>query len=169
MFQSTLPRGERRQYNSPFKHIRQFQSTLPRGERPKASIAAAAKTKVSIHAPAWGATTQIDPPIGGLKSFNPRSRVGSDQQSSFRQYSIHEFQSTLPRGERRWWRAIRRYNDWFQSTLPRGERLFTANIALTFNLFQSTLPRGERRMSIAERVLMLGFQSTLPRGERQSV
>ena len=84
-----------------------------------------------------------DPSVG----FNPRSRAGSDLPSlrsaaNRSMVSIHapargataqqrslsasadEFQSTLPRGERRDepvdWLAVRVV---FQSTLPRGERL----------------------------------------------
>ena len=70
----------------------------------------AAVGRLSIHAPAWGATYTSAPSV---------ARVG--------------FQSTLPRGER----PIRACNvsltlGWlFQSTLPRGERLCACNVSLT--------------------------------------
>ena len=99
MFQSTLPRGERQLMLCLIFLYLKFQSTLPRGERrnngnfrtiyqcfnPRSRVGSdvsASKVcytaSVSIHAPAWGATT-----IGGMRrsfifSFNPRSRVGSD-------------------------------------------------------------------------------------------
>ena len=56
---------------------------------------------ISIHAPARGAT--ID--IGGIQMFyvyfNPRSREGSDVPSPGTHWLWNVFQSTLPRGERR--------------------------------------------------------------------
>ena len=79
--------------------ICRFQSTLPRRERPKFSIPCAASDAVSIHAPAKGATIkhlirnkikmfQSTLPrrerlhnmsaITAARSFNPRSREGSD-------------------------------------------------------------------------------------------
>ena len=122
-FQSTLPHGER-----PFIlfldcTLRQFQSTLPHGERLQIFASASDLALVSIHAPAWGATStatgepedivvSIHAPAWGatssfgfigtpfkfqstlphgerqqltrlraqLKSFNPRSRMGSDSR-----------------------------------------------------------------------------------------
>ena len=121
-FQSTLPRGERHKHNGPnmsyvsfnprsrvgsdFITLSRstcsscwFQSTLPRGERP-GRPSAIPMTNVSIHAPAWGAT-QIRTNLAiGQKSFNPRSRVGSDVQDSEYKGRTSMFQSTLPRGER---------------------------------------------------------------------
>ena len=76
-----------------------FQSTLPRGERRTVTIADRDGNKISIHAPARGATCQ--PPILCVQ---------------------YKFQSTLPRGER----LSRHFSTLsiltFQSTLPRGER-----------------------------------------------
>ena len=100
-----------------------------------------------------------------------------------------EFQSTLPRGERRRMKISAGYKPGFQSTLPRGERPYRVlQSAGAGEGFQSTLPRGERRkqiaqaaqkylisihaptrgatyiMSVFHKVNL--FQSTLPRGER---
>ena len=55
-FQSTLPRGERRQCLSRDIFIQRFQSTLPRGERRLRVISAFPCNTISIHAPARGAT-----------------------------------------------------------------------------------------------------------------
>ena len=77
MFQSTLPRGERRLEILIAEKNRKFQSTLPRGERRRMFGQSYHRHPVSIHAPAWGATTK-----SGL-------RISGDV-----------FQSTLPRGER---------------------------------------------------------------------
>ncbi len=56
VFQSTLPRRERRNLNNSFLVIRQFQSTLPRRERLLCHFIPFAESRVSIHAPAKGAT-----------------------------------------------------------------------------------------------------------------
>ena len=78
--------------------------------------------QISIHAPAWGATRHVQT-VGAEKiDFNPRSRMGSDEQGGdvgmSDIISIHapawgatiadgfkelvpKFQSTLPHGERR--------------------------------------------------------------------
>ena len=165
MFQSTLPRGERlaatasrRAENSFNPRSRvgsddeepdddtpadKFQSTLPRGERLDDGLFCHF-LRVSIHAPAWGATftsvarrscqlVSIHAPAWGAtrkrlltqegNCFNPRSRVGSDGVAVMPTRCASGFQSTLPRGERQegfqWpmWQLL------FQSTLPRGERL----------------------------------------------
>src|SRR5687767_8927958 len=100
-FQSTLPRGERLTRAAILAVGVTFQSTLPRGERREPARRASAVFKVSIHAPARGATParksshpamkfQSTLPRGerqkgerniqSLKSFNPRSRAGSDQK-----------------------------------------------------------------------------------------
>ena len=57
----------------------------------------------------------------------------------------------------------------FQSTLPRGERRYLPLEDSSYRKFQSTLPRGERRLWQQEQTLPLPFQSTLPRGERPCV
>ena len=100
-----------------------FQSTRPRGARhvviePHKRIA-----KVSIHAPAGGATIHIirnlpvyefqstrprgarrrgkAPEQGGFPCFNPRARGGRDVAIHGAEMSIMTFQSTRPRGARR--------------------------------------------------------------------
>ena len=104
MFQSTHPRGVRPEVDRVDSLACQFQSTHPRGVRllhgdsllfvQKVSIHAPAwgatqldgqallPLAVSIHAPAWGATShhfrRVDPCAG----FNPRTRVGCDATRS---------------------------------------------------------------------------------------
>ena len=78
IFQSTLPRGERRLFLVFDLFQRKFQSTLPRGERLMLSVFRSKALGISIHAPTRGAT------CSGHKIF----------------YTGSKFQSTLPRGER---------------------------------------------------------------------
>ena len=127
-FQSTLPRGERHIENCILLVVIIFQSTLPRGERlyytlakikynnfnPRShegsdldNLIEAGIYKISIHAPARGATRPI---ISGRSSST--------------------FQSTLPRGERRYTNQLCCCETQFQSTLPRGERLLQGQMRM---------------------------------------
>ena len=56
---------------------------------------------ISIHAPARGATNTTQAPVCIIWDFNPRSREGSDDPLRNQQNLHNQFQSTLPRGERR--------------------------------------------------------------------
>ncbi len=71
LFQSTLPHGERRKKATMAIITPMFQSTLPHGERHDQVDAAGGAFRVSIHAPAWGATYRpgIYPP-GRLVSIH---------------------------------------------------------------------------------------------------
>ena len=103
-----------------------FQSTLPRRERPdckgiqtpfiptisihapaKGATSATARREdqpgISIHAPAKGATLPGRHARHRAHDFNPRSREGSDREIRRKQIARCEFQSTLPRRERRIW------------------------------------------------------------------
>ncbi|SMP72808.1 hypothetical protein SAMN06296020_1351 [Anoxynatronum buryatiense] len=77
-----------------------FQSTLPHGERRASATAHWQKSKVSIHAPARGATGKFTTSKPSCRSFNPRSRTGSDSPKAERGLLRTLFQSTLPHGER---------------------------------------------------------------------
>ena len=100
--------------------------------------------KVSIHAPAWGAT------FWGCKK--PRC--------------IPWFQSTHPRGVRL--RVlVRAYSiQPFQSTHPRGVRRIPCEVYPADWKFQSTHPRGVRPSTTGDDLELFGFQSTHPRGVR---
>ena len=57
----------------------QFQSTHPHGVRHNATATLRAVRKISIHAPAWGATRPSWTPRQRSQNFNPRTRMGCDQ------------------------------------------------------------------------------------------
>ena len=99
-----------------------FQSTPPRGGRQNGLLKERRKQKVSIHAPARGATgghwvlledvqVSIHAPARGATRRLPRK----DSRSI-------EFQSTPPRGGRRLNASTICPASWFQSTPPRGGR-----------------------------------------------
>ena len=57
-------------------------------------------SKISIHAPAKGATSWHGQYQAASHDFNPRSREGSDYQGDIDNAKLTKFQSTLPRRER---------------------------------------------------------------------
>jgi len=77
-FQSTRPRGARHLqiYYKLGNH--EFQSTRPRGARLTKSTISGLGSIVSIHAPAWGATSIMSMASLSWYGFNPRARVGRD-------------------------------------------------------------------------------------------
>ena len=120
MFQSTHPRGVRHFPDSIVHHAIMFQSTHPRGVRhillqvrkngscfnPRTregcdlNCKAISETeRVSIHAPARGATCSVHINSSGLPRFNPRTREGCDPILLI-YILLKVFQSTHPRGVR---------------------------------------------------------------------
>src|SRR3989304_3339055 len=126
--------------------------------------------KVSIHAPARGATAyRRTPSAYGKVSIHAPAR-GATEGRRFKSCPRYQFQSTLPRGERR--RARRRITrpSRFNPRSRAGSDAEFVEASHAVLLFQSTLPRGERhgwwdRVQLKKEV----FQSTLPRGERQNL
>ena len=121
-FQSTLPRRERRCIYPLVIYCSLFQSTLPRRERRQRKEESRWVWRISIHAPAKGAT-----PCGIGWYYKPV-----------------RFQSTLPRRERLCRLGPRILCSRFQSTLPRRERRDRTGLITSIAKFQSTLPRRER-------------------------
>ena len=78
--------------------------------------------RVSIHAPARGATRCRHGGPGSRSCFNPRPRAGGDRGQSMFCPSPPMFQSTPPRGGRRPSASGRARPSRFQSTPPRGGR-----------------------------------------------
>ena len=165
-----------------------FQSTLPRGERQGAGNTGEYYIKISIHAPARGATESrviLQQGYTVFQSTLPRGerRVADSNKVEVKQISIHapargatknylvtvnRFYISIHAPARGATFVEKRaaYVEIFQSTLPRGERLQCLHQNHLPFLFQSTLPRGERLDFDANDAYLLEFQSTLPRGER---
>ena len=167
-FQSTRPRGARRaieqcsgKWNIRFN---------PRARVGRDSITTLfiVQSKVSIHAPAWGATLQRHCPVLWYERFNPRARVGRDvevgESTAARiLVSIHApaWGATLMRLRRLSMHCS------FQSTRPRGARPGSTVHTRTPSEFQSTRPRGARpAYDSASAASVIRFQSTRPRGAR---
>ena len=124
MFQSTPPRGGRHipsQSNPPSAG---FQSTPPRGGRLRSKPVNAHGRRVSIHAPARGATPTT-------WAWPLRTAV---------------FQSTPPRGGRQALEALTKAKDQFQSTPPRGGRPHHVGVAVAYSCVSIHAPaRGATR------------------------
>ena len=80
MFQSTHPRGVRPLPGLGPRWFVRFQSTHPRGVRLWRVMEDIMAIRVSIHAPAWGATTTGILFARSARCFNPRTRVGCDSR-----------------------------------------------------------------------------------------
>jgi len=173
MFQSTRPRGARRNPGSqpetplggfnprarvgrdfcpPSSATRRsmFQSTRPRGARRVSHDSLACSISVSIHAPAWGATALKNRAKEIISGFNPRARVGRDQQVKFINRLIQGFQSTRPRGARRFIRQVFIVHGTVSIHAPAWGATQMAAIGRDFMQFQSTRPRGARPICSVE-------------------
>ena len=147
MFQSTRPRGARRVTVVDEDGDEMFQSTRPRGARPDEDSAQGGSWPVSIHAPAWGATTSGECPRKSSRCFNPRARVGRDViHCSFLQKECTRFNPRARVGRDPNVADIRTRLAEFQSTRPRGARLAFVVGTPPDEVFQSTRPRGARRL-----------------------
>ena len=146
MFQSTRPRGARRQWGSAKVDATMFQSTRPRGARRWLQAERDRWIAVSIHAPAWGATCRRKRSRSLPRSFNPRARVGRDLSVAGAMTNGGKFQSTRPRGARHAVPVHHPLHDHVSIHAPAwGATAITARCWSPSPLFQSTRPRGARR------------------------
>ena len=144
-----------------------FQSTRPRGARRVPICAGFYASKVSIHAPAWGATDSLSCRILNINSFNPRARVGRDRTVAIVLQLGLRFQSTRPRGARHSIYNDRIGNVEFQSTRPRGARLAVGSpLKMVLKGFNPRARVGRDVCLPRKCIKPPGFQSTRPRGAR---
>ena len=101
MFQSTRPRGARHDLraNRNIKGLVSIHAPAW-GATSNARIKGAKEKLVSIHAPAWGATEYGKAKLHIMFCFNPRARVGRDMIQQAVRAQNQKFQSTRPRGAR---------------------------------------------------------------------
>ena len=78
--------------------------------------------RVSIHAPAWGATCSCGIPYIATDCFNPRARVGRDTVSTILSEYIVGFNPRARVGRDEHVRMMYDAAGMFQSTRPRGAR-----------------------------------------------
>ena len=121
LFQSTLPRRERRIHVDADIAPTSFQSTLPHGERHRHRWDGQMASDFNPRS-RMGSDGNFQPLIASSNYFNPRSRMGSDGGTKMVGYPKTLFQSTLPHGERQYRPDFLHSSSEFQSTLPRRER-----------------------------------------------
>ena len=214
LFQSTRPRGARRRSSSRlrrptsgfnprarvgrdqlFPHVEltkdQFQSTRPRGARRVNGCRCSRSRRVSIHAPAWGATCRSRRMWCGSTGFNPRARVGRDAETMPGVTVTECFNPRARVGRDAMTRlTIRgicvRFNPRARVGRDLARRMRSSHHP-RFNprarvgrdrtswpefpksiMFQSTRPRGARPVLQHALLCHVMFQSTRPRGARQS-
>ena len=166
-----------------------FQFTLPRGERLTTPKGGNEMLKVSIHAPAGGATlvprlrklgvdVSIHAPAGGATclprasritatGFNSRSRGGSDsRRASARHARSCSFNSRSRGGSDDGRGTAVTDTLRFQFTLPRGERPGARSTGSGRQGFNSRSRGGSDNNFCTTTTEALKFQFTLPRGER---
>ena len=122
-FQSTHPRGVRQVSAATLQPHGGFQSTHPRGVRPLGDIFLADFNEFqSTHLRGVRPKTHTEKVLEEI-SFNPRTRVGCDEETDGLRSMSLKFQSTHPRGVRLDELPFLRVHTEFQSTHPRGVRL----------------------------------------------
>ena len=189
MFQSTLPHGERRTkkyYNSQGKGF----NPRSRMGSDKDSVVRRKLKRVSIHAPAWGATMKKGPGFRKNQVSIHAPAWGATRLILTIPLTKFRFQSTLPHGERLLIRfsglsinscfnprsrmgsdiEIKPYPMIYVCFNPRSRMGSDIGYLLPINRFQrfqSTLPHGERHVDGVEATYSFQFQSTLPHGERR--
>ncbi len=173
-----------------FSKIFLFQSTSPRGGRREFMVDKILLLSISIHVPARGTTCTSRSVSFDTGNFNPRPREGDDLPRGNFKTLAWEFQSTSPRGGRqKWIVAIYLLFEISIHVPARGTTSDCPSSRCVHSEFQSTSPRGGRRFSIRqsacgfpisihvpargtttiqEDTMKAGeFQSTSPRGGRQ--
>ena len=99
-FQSTLPRGERQPGYRKHKEGTYFNPRSREGSDESEVVAIAANPKISIHAPARGATSRMERHGRNQQISIHAPARGATFHTHLLSLSIRAFQSTLPRGER---------------------------------------------------------------------
>ena len=124
--------------------------------------------------------------------FNPRSREGNDLRPRRRRWSLAQFQSTFPRGERRYLSGIWTCLQWVSIHVPargttqtyhkikeldivsihvpaRGTTISIRDLDLLTVGFNPRSREGNDMTSEEKAEYRAKFQSTFPRGERQQL
>ena len=166
-FQSTLPRRERHTILLSIFPDVYFNPRSREGSDLTGSTLADTTRKISIHAPAKGATSPVASSSTSSIYFNPRSREGSDICQPYLAMFLLTFQSTLPRRERRTDCVIPSATSSISIHAPaKGATVFTR----FFNSFKAISihapAKGATAFSIVSVSSFALFQSTLPRRER---
>ena len=160
LFQTTLPRGERRRWSCRPSQRHYFNPRFPHGEwrlqvaekminkefQPTLRFCGITGNWISTHAPL----------------------AGSDSLTGWASRSGYNFNPRSPRGERRDLSLDAEVLAYFNPRSPRGERLDMLTRGASRDVFQSTLPsRGATSRRKSKGIWYQNFNPRSPRGERQ--
>ena len=154
-FQSTLPRGERLNWITVQIRAREFQSTLPRGERPPLPCPFPYRDDFNPRS-REGSDGLVIMLLGLMLNFNPRSREGSDSPGHHRQEKPKHFNPRSREGSDYFRIGLTDLTDISIHAPARGATSATHGNYLAFK-FQSTLPRGERLHDYIIRQIIRNF------------
>ena len=165
MFQSTFPRGERRNVINIKAYSCRFQSTFPRGERRVACCLVPVVRDVSIHVPARGTTVTIASCTTVQAGFNPRSREGNDDVvTDFIPYAIVSIH--VPARGTTLYKQLADDGTIVSIHVPaRGTTFAVCILIPCFKVSIHVPARGTTEVA-GTGGFMTKFQSTFPRGER---
>ena len=170
IFQSTLPRGERRASAARTPKRKTISIHAPARGATKDLLRKVNLPEISIHAPARGATHAIRTRCFRFGYFNPRSREGSDVLGMSIYHCSIKFQSTLPRGERL--KLLTEYKSTSLISIHAPARGATELSFLVLPPISISIHAPARGATLHHLLVFFGrcqFQSTLPRGERRGV
>ena len=119
VFQSTRPHGARRGQCDELVRVVVFQSTRPHGARLTEAVPFTTPILVSIHAPAWGATSLAEDHHYHFLFQSTRPH-GARQRRSKALHILATFQSTRPHGARPEGRRISRRRSRFNPRARMG-------------------------------------------------
>ena len=117
--------------------------------------------RISIHAPAWGAT-ELDSDLQDNLNISIHAPAWGATFIAISRLYPSRFQSTRPRGARLLFNPYIDEISIFQSTRPRGARLRQVHLIALINKFQSTRPRGARRLFVCLHFAYMGISIHAP-------
>ncbi len=144
-FRSTRPQGARPVILRTLELRSVFRSTRPQGARRSPCRSPCPSRRVSIHAPAGGATSSTGRPGRTGRGFDPRARRGRDATQPISMLMMTVFRSTRPQGARPVPAGANCRRHSVSIHAPAGGA--TGSVHMTrprFGSFRSTRPQGAR-------------------------
>ena len=169
VFRSTPPRGGRPR--SPARAMRDgwFRSTPPRGGRPTRPMLRPRSQRVSIHAPARGATPQFGMPDHAVHGFDPRPRAGGDLRVAAASLAATRFDPRPRAGGDRASRSIVPALNGFDPRPRAGGDVRLEHRGMRpIDVSIHAPARGATQASTSSRLAVQLFRSTPPRGGRRA-
>ena len=126
LFQSTLPRGERRRSGNKHKRWKYFNPRSHEGSDLLSQLCGLMQQNFNPRSHE-GSDYDAAGIIQGYENFNPRSHEGSDISFAFCNTDLELFQSTLPRGERQLLMNIKLQDCYFNPRSHEGSDQYRRN------------------------------------------